>query len=495
MPNYEPTIGLEIHVQLATKTKMFCDCANDPDEKAPNTNICPVCTAQPGTLPVANKKAIKMVQEVGAALNCQLAKFSRFDRKNYFYPDLPKGYQISQYKHPLCKKGKLKINGKEIRIKRIHLEEDTGRLIHPKDKNYSLVDFNRAGVPLMELVTEPDLKSGKEAYEFAKKLQLILRYLGASKANMEKGQMRCEVNISLAPENKEGSKLGTKVELKNLNSFRSVREGIDYEIKRQTRLLKKGEKINQETRGWVDDKQKTESQRKKEEAHDYRYLPEPDLPPFEFPEERIEKIKSSVPELPNEKRERFKQEYGLTKEHLKVLIQNKDLSEYYEQTISELKQWLKEEKKLNRVKKEDFAPLSKLAANYTTTELRSLLSGADITIEDCLITPENFAETIKMVHEDEISSSAAQEVLSELFRRGGDPTHIIDEKGLKQVSDKGKLDKVAQKVIAENPQPVEDYQSGNKNAIQALVGKIMQETQGQANPQIAKQMLKEKLED
>lgn len=488
-----PTIGLEIHVQLQTNTKMFCDCVNDPDPEKPNTHICPVCMAHPGTLPVANKKAIRKVQEVGAALNCDLAQYSQFDRKNYFYPDLPKGYQISQFKHPLCKKGKLKIDGEKIKIKRIHLEEDTGKLTHPEGAKNSLVDFNRAGVPLMELVTEPDFKSGVQAEKFAKKLQLILRYLGASQANMEKGQMRIEINISLASKEKE--KLGTKVELKNLNSFRSVKKGVNYEINRQTKLLNQEKEIRQETRGWVDKREETESQRKKEEAHDYRYFPEPDLPPLEFSEKRIKKIKSSLPELPAEKKKRFKEQFKLPQEQIEVLIQSKAFAEYFEQTVSELRQWLKASGSTDKIPEKEFKPLRELTANYLTTELQSLLSDAGITIEDCLITPENFAETIKMIHRDEISSSAAQTVFKKLFENGGDASTIIKEEGLKQISEKGKLEEIITAVIEENPQPVQDFKEGNENAIQALIGKTMQKTEGQANPKKAKEILRDKLEE
>jgi len=301
--NYIPTIGLEIHAELKTKSKMFCSSLNDPNEKHPNINICPICMGHPGTLPVANKVAIHEVQKVGLALNCTLALFSKFDRKNYFYPDLPKGYQISQYDLPFCKEGYLDIASKRIRITRIHLEEDAGRLIHPPGTDYSLVDFNRAGVPLMELVTEPDITSGQEAMAFAKELQILLRYLAASDANMEKGQMRVEANVSVKPDGQE--KLGTKVEVKNLNSFKSVERAIAFEITRQSQLLESGQKIIQETRGWDEVKGETFSQREKEEAHYYRYFPEPDLPPFRFTKEEFEELKSEIPELPWQRRKRF----------------------------------------------------------------------------------------------------------------------------------------------------------------------------------------------
>jgi len=299
---YKAIVGLEVHVELDTKSKMFCSCLNDSDERHPNVNICEICTSQPGSLPVINKEAVRKTIKTGLALNCQIPEYSKFNRKNYFYPDLPKGYQISQYDMPFCKEGFLEIEGRKIKIKRVHLEEDTGRLVHEKD--YSLVDFNRAGIPLMELVTEPDFTSAKEARKFAEELQLILRYLGVSDADMEKGQLRVEVNVSL----KKGKGLQLRVEIKNLNSFRAVEKALDYEIERQTKILKSGKKVVQETRGWDDIRGVTVGQRKKEEAHDYRYFPEPDLPPLHIVPKMIEEIQAKIPELPQQKRERFKKE-------------------------------------------------------------------------------------------------------------------------------------------------------------------------------------------
>jgi len=348
---YEPIIGLEIHAELLTKTKMFCGCLNDPNEKQPNKNICPVCLGHPGTLPTINKKAVESVLKVGLALNSFIPEFSKFDRKNYFYPDLPKGYQISQYDEPLCQGGKLKLylsddqdeSQKEILITRVHLEEDTGKLIHDPIKNITLIDFNRAGVPLMELVTEPVINNGKEARLFAQGLQILLRTLGVSNADMEKGEMRCEVNISLRP--KGSDKLGTKVEVKNLNSFRSVERAIDYEIKRQTEVLESGEKVIQETRGWDDEKGITYSQRIKEEAQDYRYFPEPDLPPLHLYSQTkdgglfdLQELKNNLPELPWEKKERLIKEYGIPFKGANVLIQDAFLLNLFEETIKELKQ-------------------------------------------------------------------------------------------------------------------------------------------------------------
>jgi len=335
-----PIIGLEIHVELKTKRKMFCDCKNESEEKLPNINICPICLGHPGTLPSPNKKAIEMVLKVGKALNCQFNEISKFDRKNYFYPDLPKGYQISQYDLPFCFNGFLKIGERKIRIRRIHLEEDTARSIHFKDK--SLIDFNRAGIPLMELVTEPDIRSAKEAKKFCQELQLILRYLEVSEANMEKGQMRCEVNISLKNQKSNLKSQKYKVEIKNLNSFRAVEEAIEYEIKRQTELIKKGKRLVQETRGWDPEKKQTFSQRFKEEESDYRYFPEPDLPLIDLKKFDLEKIFLEIPELPEEKRERFKKEYpDLKSEEIEVLIEEKQGADFFEETVSEAKHLLK----------------------------------------------------------------------------------------------------------------------------------------------------------
>jgi len=358
--NYTPKIGLEIHVELKTHSKMFCSCKNDSQEKEPNVNICPICLGHPGTLPVINKEAVRKVIKTGIALNCKIAPWSFFERKNYFYPDLPKGYQISQYANPLCKEGFLIIpsNNKKIRIRRIHLEEDTAKLIHPEGQNYSLLDFNRAGIPLMELVTEPDMESAKEAKEFARELQLILRYLEVSDADMEKGQMRVEANVSLSQiPNLKSQSLGTKVEIKNLNSFKAVERAIEYEIKRQKEILEGGGGVIQETRGWDEKKGVTFPQREKEEAHDYRYFPEPDLPPMEFNKDFILDVKNQLPELPFEKRERFQQEYNLSSKIIEILISNKDLSEYFEKTTSELFEWAKEK----NISKENYQKLVQMA--------------------------------------------------------------------------------------------------------------------------------------
>jgi len=483
---YQSTIGIEVHAELKTQSKMFCDCLNDSEAEEANVNICPICLAHPGSLPVINQKAVELVIKTALALNCQVPEFSKFDRKNYFYPDLPKGYQISQYELPLSNKGFLEINDKKIKITRIHLEEDTGKLIHPKGTNYSLVDFNRAGVPLMELVTEPDISSGQEARRFCEELQIILRYLDVSNANMEKGQMRCEVNISIKPPQ---AKMGIKVEIKNLNSFRAVGKSIDYEIKRQADLLDSGEKIIQETRGWDEGKQKTFSQRVKEEAQDYRYFPEPDLPPLGKLSSIAGQFSSSIPELPQAKRERFFEEYKLPQSDINVLITNKGLADYFEQVVSELQTWLK----IKSI--DDSHPLIKLTANYFLTELLKLLTVNKTDIKDCQISPENFAEFITLIHQKEISSSAAQTVLKEMFDTGIDPSHIVETKELKQVSDEGSLAEIVKKVIKDNPKAIKDYRSGKEKALKFLVGKAMAISRGQANPEVVEKLLTEILKE
>ena len=503
---YAPVIGLEIHVELKTKSKMFCSCENNPFEGDANSNVCPVCMAHPGTLPVINEEAVKKVIKTGLALNCQIAQESKFDRKNYFYPDLPKGYQISQYDKPFCKKGFLNIDEKKIRITRVHLEEDTGKLLHPQGANYSLVDFNRAGVPLMELVTEPDLRSAKEARKFAEELQLIIRYLGVSNADMEKGEMRVEVNISLFPlkskiqnpNDKSSSKskiqiknkLGTKVEIKNLNSFRVVEKAINYEIERQAEVLDSGKKVVQETRGWDEKKGITVSQREKEEAHDYRYFPEPDLPTLHFSQDFINKIKAEVPELPQNRRERFIKEYNLDQETSNIFVTNKDLGEYFEKVMSELRNWIKEIERKEKVGEKEYKKLTKFASNYIISDLQGLLEGASVVGEDFLITPENFAEFTVLIYKGKLSSKMAKQVLSEMFKTGADPSHIIEEKGLIQMTDEGEIEKIIKDVIVENPKVIEDYKKGKENALQFLIGQVMARTKGRANPEKVNQLLK-----
>jgi len=505
---HQPILGLEIHAELRTKSKMFCNCRNNPNARIPNSETCPICMGHPGTLPVINKEAVRKTIKTGLALNCNIPEDSKFDRKNYFYPDLPKGYQISQYDKPFCKQGYLKIDDKKIRITRVHLEEDTGRLIHPvrdsrssektqnknisngvHEKGSSLVDFNRAGIPLMELVTEPDLNSAKEARKFAEELRLILRYLRVSDADMEKGQMRVEVNISLSKD----KNMGTKVEIKNLNSFKIVEKAIDYEIERQTEVLDKGKKVVQETRGWDETKGITVSQREKEEAHDYRYFPEPDLPTLHLDKKFIQEIKAEIPELPQKRRGRLAQEYNLGEKAIEIFTFYKDLGEYFEKVMSELRNWIKETEMKREVKKDEFLKLTKLATNYIITDLQGLLKGASVVGEDFLITPENFAEFVTLIYKGRISSKIAKTVLEEMFKTGADPSHIIEEKGLTQVTDTGEIEKIIKEVISKNPKAIEDYKKGKENALQFLVGQVMAATRGRAKPDSVQKLLKKLL--
>ncbi len=481
---YKPTIGLEIHIELKTNSKMFCSCVNNPDEGRANFNVCPVCMAHPGTLPVINEQAIKKVVKTGLALNCQIKTHTFFERKNYFYPDLPKGYQISQYLAPLCESGFLTLqSGKKVGIERVHLEEDTAKLLHTDDNKGSLVDFNRAGVPLMELVTKPDIESADEAREFVKALRAILRYLEVSGANMEKGEMRAEVNISIA---KQGAQeLGTKVEIKNLNSIKAVEKSIETEIVRQQEVLKAGDKVVQETRGFKDANQTTFSQRKKEQAHDYRYFPEPDLPPLELSDKFIKDIKAEIPELPQAKMNRFEKEYGLDEKQSEMFALERELGEYFEKVVSELQIWLKQK---NYNQDEDQKAI-KLAANYISTDLQYLLKGTELEEAKFSISPENFAEFLAMIFTGEISSKIAKLVLKEMFEKGGDSSQIIKDQGLEQISNTSEIEKVAEEVIKSNASAVGEYKKGKITALQFLIGQLMAKTKGKANPQVAKEIL------
>lgn len=469
---------MEVHCELATDSKMFCTCKNELGlDRIPNTNICPICTGQPGALPSANEKAIEYVVKAGLALGCVINKQSKFDRKNYFYPDLPKGYQISQYDQPLCSGGHLDVGGKKIGITRIHLEEDTGKLIHQKGNDFSLVDFNRSGVPLMELVTEPDITSSEEAKKFCEQLQLILRYIGISDAEMEKGQMRCEANISISTDNK----LGTKVEVKNLNSFKVVEKAIEYEIKRQAELLDEGKEIAQETRGWDEGKMITFSQREKESAHDYRYFPEPDLPPLEIGQDFVEKLRVELPELPAQKAKRFIDEYKISEYDAEVLVRDKKLAEFFEESVSEAMESIESKDKI-----------AKLTANYILTEIRKYLD-EKTNMADLKLTPENFGELMRIIFEGKINSSAAQVVLIEMIKTGADPENIIAEKNLGQLDDESEIENIVKKIIEANPEPAGAYKAGKQNALQFLVGQTMKETKGKVNPQTAEELLKKYL--
>ena len=490
MTKYKVTIGMEIHVELKTASKMFSAVPNHLGmENEPNISIDPVTTAQPGSLPVPNKQAIMFVQKAGLALGCEIARKSKFDRKNYFYPDLPKGYQISQYDMPLCEHGKIMVGENEIGITRIHMEEDTGKSTHPAETSYSLIDLNRAGVPLMELVTEPDITSGTQARIFCQKIQQIFRYIGIADADMERGQMRCEVNISLYKEGADRLS-GQKVEVKNLNSFKVVEKAIDYEIERQTKALNNNEVIVQETRGWDDIKSKTVSQRKKENAHDYRYFPEPDIPPMNFTDEYVEDLRRTLPELPAQKEKRFTEEYGLSKENCSVITADIDTANYFENVASEIT-----EKKESGELKTDTAKAIKLAANYLVSEIQKFLVKEGQKITEMKISAENYAELIAIIADGTINSSAAQTVLSEMYYgEEHDPSRIIESKNLTQVSDSGELESHVDAVIADNPQSVDDYKAGKDRAIKYLMGQVMKVSEGKANPQMVMEILQKKLQ-
>ena len=475
---YYFTVGLEVHAELKTNTKMFCGCENDPDEEKPNVNICPVCMAHPGALPVANKKAIENVIKVGLAVDGKIADFTEFDRKNYFYPDIPKGYQISQYKYPIVSGGRL--GGFDIT--RVHLEEDTATNKHDRG-DFSLIDFNRSGVPLMELVTEPHTFESKEeaakmATKFAKEFQLVLWYLGVSEANMEKGEMRVEANISVSTDKK---KLGTKVEVKNLNSFRSVERAILYELDRMVKLHDAGKangkssEIVHETRGWDEGKQKTFSQRTKESSEDYRYFPDPDLPKLKLHEAfDLIKMKKELPELPEAKRARYKKDFGIKDEDIEVYINDPALGIWFE----EVAKILKDNNKI------------KTASNYITSDyigLKKANLGAQ------LPNAENFAELINLVTENKISSRAAKDILAMIVLKDESPLKIATEKNLLQSSDENALKKIAQKIINTNPKVVSAYKGGKEGVIMSLVGQIMKETKGSANPAVTKKLLLELL--
>ncbi len=463
---YYPTIGLEIHAELKTNSKMFCGCKNDPDEEKQNTNICPICMGHPGTLPVVNKKALENVIKVGLALDSKIANFTEFDRKNYFYPDIPKGYQISQYKYPIVSGGKLN----DVEITRIHLEEDTGLSKHDKG-NYSLVDFNRAGIPLMELVTEPVIHSAKQAVEFARELQLLMRTLGVSDANMEKGEMRVEPNISLSD---NPNTFGTKIEVKNLNSFKSVEKAIIYELNRMEALYEAGrqDEIVQETRGWDESKQNTFSQRSKENAQDYRYFPDPDIPKFKLEEIfDIGKIKISLPELPWTKRLRYKNEYGLKDSDIEVFVNDSVLSEYFESIV-----------------RGQTTFYAQNTANYIISDLLGLLK-KDKEIK--LPNIEHFSELIDMVVKKEITSRAAKDILSMIVIESRSPNILAKENNLLQQNDENALKLIVKDIIEKNPEVVSTYKGGKENAVMSLVGQVMKETKGGANPELVLNILKE----
>ncbi|HVU06319.1 MAG TPA: Asp-tRNA(Asn)/Glu-tRNA(Gln) amidotransferase subunit GatB [Candidatus Paceibacterota bacterium] len=480
MKTYIPTIGLEIHAELKTATKMFCDSKNDPFNSAPNANVCPICMGHPGTLPVINKKAVEHVLRVGVALGAELADFTEFDRKNYFYPDIPKGYQLSQYKYPLVKGGRLG----DVEITRVHLEEDTASSVHDSENgqsDYSLVDFNRAGVPLMELVTEPVIHSAEEAGDFGRELQLLLRTLGVSEANMEKGEMRVEANISIATEEDTAArKFGTKVEVKNLNSFKAAEKAIAYEVARHIEVIESGGKIEQETRGWDDNKGKTFSQRKKEDSHDYRYFPDPDLPKLkisEIPEFSLKNLRDTMPELPWEKRERYAA-IGLKPTDIHIYVSSPLVGSFFEAST------------VGFGKKEAILT----ASNYISTDILGLIKkkygeGREERISTLPFGPKEFAKLVAMIDSKSVSSRGAKDILAIMFEKGGEPEAIAAENNLGQKSDEGAVKKIAEEVIAENPAVAEDFKKGKQASLQFLIGQGMKKSKGSANPEVLKSAL------
>jgi aspartyl-tRNA(Asn)/glutamyl-tRNA(Gln) amidotransferase subunit B len=471
---YEAVIGMEVHAELLTQSKMFCNCSADFFGAEPNTLTCPVCTGMPGVLPVINQKAIEYTIMTALALNCEIAEASVFSRKNYFYPDLPKSYQISMYDLPLSQSGWLEIevdsNSKRIGIERVHLEEDTAKLFHVG--GHSLVDFNRSGVPLMEIVSQPDMRSADEAYAYLTKLRQILRYLGVSSGDMEKGAMRCEANVSLRPVG--FTEYGTKVEVKNLNSFRSVKLALDYEIQRQSRILDEGGRIEQVTMGWDENRGVTVVQRSKEYAHDYRYFPEPDLPPLSIRRQWVEEIRDKLPELPAARRNRFVAEYGLSAYNADVLTTDKAVADYFEACVKAY-------------------PEAKTVSNWITGELFRLLKETETGIEEVRIPPAALAELLTLVEKGTINQNTAKAILGEMFQSGRAAAEIVAAKGLAQISDTDELGQIVEQVIAANPDQVAEYRAGKERLLGWFVGQVMKATRGKANPQLVTKLLKEKL--
>ena len=476
---YEAVIGLEVHTELQTTTKIFCGCKTSFGAE-PNTNVCPVCLGLPGVLPVLNKRVLEFAVRAGLALNCEISRFSKFDRKNYYYPDLPKNFQTSQFDLPICERGHLdiEVNGekKQIRITRAHMEEDAGKLVHHgtsiTDSDYSLVDYNRTGTPLLEIVTEPDMRSAKEAVAYLEKMRAILQYIGISDCRMEEGSLRCDANVSVRPVGQK--ELGTKTEIKNINSFKGVEKAIEYEALRQAEILEDGGKIIQETRTWDEKEGVTKSMRTKEEANDYRYFPEPDLAPFTVSEEYIEDIRKTLPELPDERRERYIANFGLSSTDAQYMTNDKDTSDYFEKVVAA-----------------GAAPTA--SVNWIMGEFASQLSNAGIEIAKAPVTPENLAKLLALIAKGTISGKIAKKVFAEMWKDGADPEEIVKAQGLVQISDTGALKELVVKVIANNPKAVEDFKAGKKKAVGALVGQIMKETKGKANPKVINELLNDEL--
>jgi aspartyl-tRNA(Asn)/glutamyl-tRNA(Gln) amidotransferase subunit B len=478
LTKYEAVIGLEVHVQLGTKTKIFCSC---PVEfgAAPNTNVCPVCLGLPGALPVLSREAVELAIGAAIALHCRINPFSRFARKNYFYPDLPKGYQISQYDEPLAEHGYVEIPSgegrKRIGVTRVHMEDDAGKSIHdgfPDSDRYTYVDLNRAGTPLIEIVSDPDMRSPDEAYAYLTEVKQIMQYIGVSDCDMEKGQLRCDANVSVRLRGAE--KLGTKAEVKNLNSFRFLKLALEYEIERQVEVIESGGKVEQETRLYNPESGRTVGMRSKEHAHDYRYFPEPDLTPLQVSEHWLHEVKGKLPELPAERRERFVKEYGLRDYDAQVLTQSRETGDYFERAAK-------------------VCGDGRTAANWVTGDLAALLKAAGKDVTESPVSAEHLGELVALIQKGELSGKLAKEILPKMFETGDGAAAIMDREGLKQISDAGALEKIVEDVIRANPKQVEQYRNGKTTVLGFLVGQAMKASRGQANPAAVNEALKSKL--
>lgn len=470
--DYEAVVGLEIHCRISTKTKLFCRCSNDIFDAQPNSHVCPICMGFPGMLPLINEEAIYKGVKGALALGCQIPEFSKMDRKSYFYPDLPMGYQISQYDLPVSEKGKITITHddgtqKEIGVTRLHLENDAGKLTHTAGG--SLVDYNRSGTPLVEIVSEPDMRTREEVSLYARQIQKIMRYVGCSDADMEKGQMRFDLNISLRPVGQ--TEFGTRAEVKNLNSFRSLEKAFDYELKRQKEILESGGKIVQETRGWDDEKEITTSQRSKEEAADYRYFPEPDIPPLILTREMVEKLRSEIPELPEVKASRYQNEFKLSAQMANGLAADVELANYYEAAVKASGE-------------------GKKTANWVLSELLAILNAQSLTISDSKLVPENLGKLVKLIEDGSITGKIAKAIFGEIYDGNLDPEKLVEERGLKVIEDTAELESICQEVIDRNPQVVADFKGGKEKAFGGLVGQVMAATKGTANPKSVNEILR-----
>ena len=470
---YEVVIGLEVHAQLKTKSKIFAPDTNEFGQE-PNSLTSPITLGMPGVLPVLNKEAVNMGILTGLALNCEIPSRCKFDRKQYFYPDLPKGYQISQYDEPICVNGHIEINGKRIGITRAHLEEDAGKLVHAgadglAGSSYSLVDLNRAGTPLLEIVSEPDMRSSEEARNYMEELRNIVRYIGVCDGNLEEGSMRCDANISIMP---KGSKeFGTRAEIKNVNSFSALQRAIEYEIDRQIEIVEEGGQVVQETRLWDDYARETKSMRGKEDAHDYRYFPEPDLMPLEISREWVQQIKDSMPELPNQKRARYKS-LGLSEYDANVIVEQMGLALFFDKVL-------------------ELGATPKIAVNFIMGEIAAYLKEDHIEITDTKLTPENLAELISLIEKGTISNNIGKQILVEMLKDGTKASVIVEKKGLSQITDEGAIKEIVQKVVDAHPSEVEAYKNGKTNLLGFFVGQVMKETKGRANPKTVNELLKE----